>query len=98
MSSDFRPLRELFRPDSVSRGESRDPTDMPKHTRRQKTTSPARAKPRVAAAAAPSTAKPKPAKKRGRRRGLLSGLGHHEHERDILSVPSRGVEDPAPHA
>src|SRR6266705_3182049 len=34
------------------------------------------------AAAAP--AKPAPAKKRGRRRGLLSGLGTHEHERDIL--------------
>src|SRR6266571_2392936 len=29
-------------------------------------------------------AKPAPAKKRGRRRGLLSGLGTHEHERDIL--------------
>src|SRR5205807_2118697 len=28
--------------------------------------------------------KPAPAKKRGRRRGLLSGLGTHEHERDIL--------------
>src|SRR5438034_301580 len=27
---------------------------------------------------------PAPAKKRGRRRGLLSGLGTHEHERDIL--------------
>src|SRR2546429_9239594 len=23
-------------------------------------------------------------KRRGRRRGLLTGLGHHEHERDIL--------------
>jgi len=66
--------------------------DMAKHTRRKKPTSPARAKPRVAgrpvapvatAHAAPA-AKAKPAKKRGRRRGLLSGLGHHEHERDIL--------------
>src|SRR5437870_5223819 len=64
---------------------------MPKHIRRKKTISPARAKPRAAgrpvaaAAAAPAPqAKAKPAKKRGRRRGLLSGLGTHEHERDIL--------------
>src|SRR5213080_3764552 len=68
---------------------------MPKHIRRKKTTSPARAKPRAAArtvavaAVAPARppgpqAKAKPAKKRGRRRGLLSGLGTHEHERDIL--------------
>ena len=68
---------------------------MPKHIRRKKTTSPARAKPRGAArpvavaAVAPARppvpqAKAKPAKKRGRRRGLLSGLGTHEHERDML--------------
>ena len=68
---------------------------MPKHIRRKKTTSPARAKPRAAAravgAAAVAPARPpapqakaKPAKKRGRRRGLLAGLGSHEHERDIL--------------
>src|SRR5437016_5463488 len=63
---------------------------MPKRTRRKKTTSPARAKPRTvprptaAAAAAAPEAKAKPAKKRGRRRGLLAGLGTHEHERDIL--------------
>ena len=65
---------------------------MAKHTRRKKQTSPARAKPRtagrpvaaVATAHAAPAAKAKPAKKRGRRRGLLSGLGHHEHERDIL--------------
>src|SRR5213592_3463314 len=59
---------------------------MPKHIRRKKTTSPARAKPRAAAraVAAAAPAKPAPAKKRGRRRGLLSGLGTHEHERDIL--------------
>src|SRR5882724_11288363 len=59
---------------------------MPKHIRRKKTTSPRAAArpvaPRPVAAAAP--AKPAPAKKRGRRRGLLSGLGTHEHERDIL--------------
>ena len=60
---------------------------MAKHTRRKKQTSPARAKPRtagrpvaaVATAHAAPAAKAKPAKKRGRRRGLLSGLGHHEH-------------------
>src|SRR6266542_182014 len=67
---------------------------MSKHTRRKKTISPARAKPRpggravaatATAVASPATAaKPKPAKKRGRRRGLLTGLGAHEHERDIL--------------
>src|SRR3989442_1786226 len=55
---------------------------MPKHIRRKKTTSPARAKPRAVAAAPVASArppaapaKPKPAKKRGRRRGLLAGLG-----------------------
>ncbi len=59
---------------------------MPKHIRRKKTTSPARAKPHAAARAAPAAppAKAAPAKKRGRRRGLLSGLATHEHERDIL--------------
>src|SRR5882762_7298907 len=61
---------------------------MPKPTRRSKTTPATRAKPRAAATAVPPAApaaKPKaPAKKRGRRRGLLTGLGHHEHERDIL--------------
>src|SRR5881275_1474913 len=61
---------------------------MAKHIRRKKPTSPARAKPRAAsrpaAAVAAAVARAKPAKKRGRRRGLLAGLGHHEHERDIL--------------
>src|SRR5256884_3868649 len=59
---------------------------MAKHIRRKKTTSPARAKPHAAARAAPAAppAKAAPAKKRGRRRGLLSGLATHEHERDIL--------------
>src|SRR5437867_2305678 len=47
---------------------------------------PARPNPRAAAraVAAAAPARPAPAKKRGRRRGLLSGLGTHEHERDIL--------------
>ena len=48
----------------------------------------AKAKPVTAPAPAPATAAPAPkakaTKKRGRRRGLLTGLGHHEHERDIL--------------
>src|SRR3979490_2106110 len=68
---------------------------MTKHIRRKKTTSPARAKPRAAtravAAAAVAQGRPpapqakaKPVKKRGRRRGLHTGRGHHEHERDIL--------------
>src|SRR2546425_12243435 len=62
---------------------------MTKHVRRKTPTSPARAKPRAAArhaAAAPAvaTAGGKPARKRGRRRGLLSRLGNPEHERDIL--------------
>jgi RNA polymerase primary sigma factor len=39
--------------------------------------------PKAAAPKAPAGAKPA-AKKRGRRRGLLNGLGAHEHERDIL--------------
>ncbi len=60
---------------------------MPKQTRKKKTT-PRSARAPKAAAPAPAPkaeAKPKaPAKKRGRRRGLLTGLGHHEHERDIL--------------
>src|SRR2546423_10614203 len=39
----------------------------------------------AARAAGPAArASPAPAKKRGRRRGLLSGLGTHEHARDIL--------------
>src|SRR5919109_3318327 len=65
---------------------------MSKHTRRKKPTSAAQAKLRAGARTAPAggsppsaqEAKAKPTRKRGRRRGLLSGLGHHEHERDIL--------------
>jgi len=61
--------------------------NMAKQTRRKKTSA-SRVKPHAAAksaaAAVAAPAKPKPVKKRGRRRGLLSGLGRHEHERDIL--------------
>src|SRR5439155_602633 len=96
VSSVFPPSRELFDLCPVSPG---DPglIAMPKHIRRKKTTSPARAKPRGAArpvavaAVAPARppvpqAKAKPAKKRGRRRGLLSGLGTHEHARQGRTV------------
>src|SRR5690242_10993020 len=62
---------------------------MPKTPRRKtktrQTTAKAVAKPAGKAAATPA-AKPAPApkKKRGRRRGVFTGLGSHEHERDIL--------------
>src|SRR6059058_2420210 len=88
VSSDLAPRHELFVLWSVSQDDP-GPIAMPKHMRRKKTTSPARAKPRAAprpsaAAAGQPEPKAKPAKKRGRRRGLLAGLGTHEHERDIL--------------
>src|SRR5438132_11930334 len=52
----------------------------------------ARKKPQAAAPAPKAKVKAAPVatterrvpKRRGRRRGLLTGLGHHEHERDIL--------------
>src|SRR5512142_2656858 len=69
---------------------------MPKKPKRRTKTMPTKSKPakRPAAAAKRAPVKPgapllppppkgKPGRKRGRRRGLLSGLGH-EHERDIL--------------
>jgi RNA polymerase primary sigma factor len=67
---------------------------MPKSKSKTRTRPVAKAKPKAKpkavpkatpAPAAPAAAKAKPApKKRGRRRGLMTGLGHHEHERDIL--------------
>ena len=52
---------------------------------KSRTKAPKQAKPAKAAAAAqPAATGAKTPKKRGRRRGLLSGLGSHEHERDIL--------------
>jgi RNA polymerase primary sigma factor len=67
---------------------------MPKSKSKPRTRPVAKAKPKAKpkaapkatpAPAAPAAAKAKPApKKRGRRRGLMTGLGHHEHERDIL--------------
>src|SRR6266550_1645871 len=52
---------------------------MPRTRKKTKAAAPA------AAAAPASKAKPAPKRRgRGRRRGLLTGLGHHEHERDIL--------------
>jgi DNA-directed RNA polymerase sigma subunit (sigma70/sigma32) len=67
---------------------------MPKQTGKKKTSPPPSVRAPKATAKAPAKA-PAPApkaeakakaapKKRGRRRGLLTGLGHHEHERDIL--------------
>ena len=66
---------------------------MPKSSRRSKAPSPKpkAPKPRAGRKPAqgrapipvPAAAKGKPGRKRGRRRGLMSGLGH-EHERDIL--------------
>ncbi len=93
VSSDFPQFDELFPPVRCITGRTLSP-QMPKQTRKKKTTRrPARA-PRATAKApvkAPAPVAPKPeakakapAKKRGRRRGLLTGLGHHEHERDIL--------------
>src|SRR6266700_4570299 len=88
VSSDLAPRHELFVLWSVSQDDP-GPIAMAKHMRRKKTSSPARAKPRAAprpaaAPVAPAEAKAKPVKQRGRRRGLLAGLGTHEHERDIL--------------
>src|SRR5256886_6366221 len=88
VSSDFAPRHELFVLWSVSQDDP-GPIAMAKHMRRKKPTPPAGAKPRAAprptaAAAGQPEPKAKPAKKRGRRRGLLAGLGTHEHERDIL--------------
>src|SRR6266576_447183 len=40
--------------------------------------------PKAKAKATVATAERRVVKRRGRRRGLLTGLGHHEHERDIL--------------
>src|ERR1700752_1652145 len=53
--------------------------------RTRKTTKAAAPAPKTKAAAAPTTER-RVTKRRGRvrRRGLLTGLGHHEHERDIL--------------
>src|SRR5882672_8561311 len=76
-------LDELFRPVRRITGRTLSP-QMPKQTRKKKTKAAKPAAPAPAPAPkAEAKAKP-PAKKRGRRRGLLTGLGHHEHERDIL--------------
>ncbi len=77
VSSVFLPSRELFGLCPVSQ------VDPGITTCRAKPRAAARAVAAAAVAPAPQP-KPKPAKKRGRRRGLLAGLGTHEHERDIL--------------
>ena len=52
---------------------------MPRTRKKTKTAPAAKAK-----AKAPVATERRVVKRRGRRRGLLSGLGSHEHERDIL--------------
>src|SRR5437868_13165469 len=54
---------------------------MPRTRKKMKAAPPA---PKAKAKAAVVTPERQVAKRRGRRRGLLTGLGHHEHERDIL--------------
>src|SRR5258706_2775221 len=54
---------------------------MPRTRKKTKTAPPA---PKAKAKATVATAERRVVKRRGRRRGLLTGLGHHEHERDIL--------------
>src|SRR3989449_11512067 len=57
---------------------------MPRTRKKTKAAAPA---PKAKAKAAPVATTERPVAKRrgrGRRRGLLTGLGHHEHERDIL--------------
>src|SRR6267142_2665036 len=54
---------------------------MPRTRKKTKAAPPA---PKAKAKATVATAERRVVKRRGRRRGLLTGLGHHEHERDIL--------------
>src|SRR5437660_10234833 len=54
---------------------------MPRTRKKTKAAAPA---PKAKAKAAVAATERRVVKKRGRRRGLLSGLGTHEHERDIL--------------
>src|SRR6266481_2141716 len=52
--------------------------------RTRKKTKAARPAPKAKAKAPVAQTERRVVKRRGRRRGLLTGLGHHEHERDIL--------------
>src|SRR5213593_992893 len=88
VSSELSDRRELFRPAVVSRAEF---SHVPMRKLKKKTTRKPAAKtpapkkataPAAKATSAPAAAKP--GRKRGRRKGMLSGLGSHEHERDIL--------------
>src|SRR2546427_395559 len=54
---------------------------MPRTRKKTKAAAPA---PKAKAKAPVATTERRVVKRRGRRRGLLTGLGHHEHERDIL--------------
>jgi RNA polymerase primary sigma factor len=63
---------------AIKRAKAKPKAQAPKAAKASKAPKGAKAHP-----AAPAAPKAKPGRKRGRRRGLLSGLGH-EHERDIL--------------
>src|SRR5437870_9852040 len=54
---------------------------MPRTRKKTKAAPPA---PKAKAKAPVAQTERRVVKRRGRRRGLLTGLGHHEHERDIL--------------
>ena len=56
---------------------------MPRTRKKVKSPTPPKAKAKAGKAPVATTER-RPAKRRGRRRGLLTGLGSHEHERDIL--------------
>ena len=56
---------------------------MPRTRKKVKASTPPKAKAKAAKAPVGTTER-RVAKRRGRRRGLLTGLGSHEHERDIL--------------
>src|SRR4030088_1874363 len=57
---------------------------MPRTRKKTKAAPQAPPAPKAKAKAPVVTTERRVAQRRGRRRGLLSGLGHHEHERDIL--------------
>src|SRR6266550_1034321 len=88
VSSVFAPVRELFGLCLVTQG---DPglIDMPKHIRRKKTTSPARAKPRAAARARAEGAR--------RRPGVDAGAGEAQPALRDLGRQEVSEPWPAPH-
>src|SRR3989454_3819308 len=95
VSSELSDRRELFRPAVVYRAEfSHVPMRKLKKKTTRKPAAKAPAPKRATAPAAKATSAPaaaKPGRKRGRRKGMLSGLGSHERERDILDQYLHGV-------